>query len=490
MSDPYPRQDRGAHVNAAGRAAAGAVVLSLIVVACGSGPAHGHSAADSSGVVPLSSPASSAPTSPPSSSTPASASTSALLSPPASASVAAPPASASNAFAGTAAALANDHWSTLPPAPITARTGAASAWTGRQLLIWGGDFGPQGDQLAGDGAAYDPTTKRWTKLPAAPISARSQMAHVWTGSELFIWGGNAADGISSNGALYDPITAKWRMLPKSPLSGRTGAQAVWVDDEVIVISGDPPALSSSQQVRTDLAAFNPSTNRWTTLAPMPLTSNQLVLGVVAVATNNRLYAWELWQHAVNDADGSGTLYSGIDLYIFDPTRNSWTPDVAASRPADGLDENNAPDGIDFALWTGTNILVPFAQPWCGECPGPEASGGQGRLLNPTTNSWTKITPSPIDDLDPGDATWTGAALVLFDTGAETNGPDGSTLPGQAAAWDPQTGAWTRLPAAPLYGGDVAVWDGDELLEWGSLYVPTANSSLSSDTTGVQSGPGP
>ena len=91
---------------------------------------------------------------------------------------------------------------------------------------------------------------------------------------------------------------------------------------------------------------------------MPLTSNQLVLAVVAVATNNRLYAWEEWQHAVNNADGSGTIYSGIDLYIFDPTRNTWTPDVAASRPTDGLADNNAPDGMDSALWTGTNILVP------------------------------------------------------------------------------------------------------------------------------------
>ena len=131
------------------------------------------------------------------------------------------------------------------------------------------------------------------------------MASVWTGSELFIWGGNAADGISKAGALYNPTTQKWRTLPASPLSARAGAQAVWVDNEVIVISGDPPALSSSQQVHTDLAAFNPTTNKWTTLAPMPLVANQLVLAVVAVATNDRLYAWEEWQHAVNDADGSG-----------------------------------------------------------------------------------------------------------------------------------------------------------------------------------------
>jgi hypothetical protein len=314
------------------------------------------------------------------------------------------------------------------------------------------------------------------------------MASVWTGSELFVWGGDASDGIAGNGALYNPTTMKWRKLPPSPLSARTGAQAVWVDGEVIVIGGDPPALSKTPQVRMDLAAFSPTTNRWTTLAPMALVTNQLVLAVVAVATNDRLYAWEEWQHTTDDGGGASTIYSGIDLYIFDPTHNSWTPDAAASRPTDGSDRNNAPGGLESALWTGTNILVPPATSnWCGDCPGPAVLGGRGDLLDPSTNTWTKIPAGPIDDFNPGVFVWTGTTVIDFNTSSETNGPGGSTLPGQAAAWDPRTGAWTRLPAAPLYGGDVEVWDGNELLQWGMLQVPTANESISSDTTGLQFG---
>ena len=117
-------------------------------------------------------------------------------------------------------------------------------------------------------------------------------------------------------------------------------------------------------------------------------------------------------------------------------------------------------------------------------------GGRADLLNPSTNTWTQLPPGPIDDVNPGVFVWTGSTVIDFNTSIETNGPDGSTLPGQAAAWDPSTGAWTRLPAAPLYGGDVAVWDGEELLTWGTLVVPTANGSESSDTTGLQLGPGP
>jgi len=139
------------------------------------------------------------------------------------------------------------------------------------------------------------------------------MASVWTGSELFVWGGDAVDGISNDGALYNPTTMKWRKLPTSPLSGRVDAQAVWVDDEVIVISGDQPASSTSPQVRTDLAAFDPSTNKWTTLAPMPLVANQLVLAVVAVATNDRLYAWEEWQHTTDDGGGGAVRLGGLHV---------------------------------------------------------------------------------------------------------------------------------------------------------------------------------
>jgi hypothetical protein len=463
-------------MNATRRAVACAAAIGIVAVGCGSGSVHGRSAAESSGVVAVSSLAVGSP--------PASTS---VGSPPASTSVGSPSPSTSNGLAGTAAALANDHWSTLPPAPLTARYGSASAWTGRQLLIWGGDYDPRGDQLAGDGATYDPTTKQWTKLPAAPISARTQMASVWTGSELFIWGGDATDGISNNGALYNPATMKWRMVPSGPLSGRAGAQAVWVDDEVIVISGYPSASSTSQQVHADLAAFSPSANRWTALAPMPLTSGHVVIAVVAVATNDRVYAWEEWQH-VTDTGNEESIDSGVDLYIFDPGNNSWTPDTAASLPSDGADTNNAPAGVDSALWTGMNILVPWAQRWCGLGMCPPSLPGQDQLLDPSTNSWTMIPAGPIDNLGPAGLVWTGSALIAFDTGGTVNGPSVNVVQGQAAAWDPHSGMWTRLPAAPLFGGDVKVWDGDGLLEWGMLSAPADTGSVPSDTTGLQFGP--
>jgi Galactose oxidase, central domain len=408
-------------------------------------------------------------------------------------------ASPPEAGADSARALASDHWSTLPAAPIPIRSGAAGVWTGKQFIVWGGAAGTNSDEVRGDGAAYDPGARRWTTLPAAPISARTGMASLWTGSDLFVWGGE--DRVSdpghtvNDGALYDPATAKWQKLPPSPLSARAYATAMWLDGKVIVMGGQPVPTTSTQGQFTDLAAYDPATNAWSKLAPMPL-SEAHVLGLVAVAVGDRVYAWQLWQQVVPDpvasGEGSGeSISSGIYLDIFDPARNTWTADPSASRPVDDSDRNNAPPGVERAFSTGTDIVVPAAQPFCGDCKGPWVSGQQGRLLDVAANTWTLLPHGPVDDLEPN-VLYTGATMLAFDTNASTSGPDGNHFPGEAAVWDPMSDRWTPLPAAPLASGGnaVAVWAGDRLLEWGLFSLPTAPNAgeAPSSTDGLSFGP--
>lgn len=107
----------------------------------------------------------------------------------------------------TVAALRTAHWKALPPAPIAVRDGAVSAWTGTQMIVWGGS---DSSRSYADGAAYDPATRVWTKLPAAPLCARAGADSVWTGSVLFIWG-SFADRTNStaDGAVYNPANRRW-----------------------------------------------------------------------------------------------------------------------------------------------------------------------------------------------------------------------------------------------------------------------------------------
>src|SRR6266498_4050028 len=80
-------------------------------------------------------------------------------------------------------------WTELP-APPEIRTGAAQVWTGSQLLIWGGWFGGSDEQSPErDGVAFDASSNTWGAIPPAPIPGRSFPASAWTGNELLVWGG-------------------------------------------------------------------------------------------------------------------------------------------------------------------------------------------------------------------------------------------------------------------------------------------------------------
>ncbi len=158
-------------------------------------------------------------------------------------------------------------WSELP-APPEVRSDAATAWTGSELLVWGGYEYVGGDEDPGDdGFAFDAAARRWEPMPPSPLEGRSGSAYAWTGRELLIWGG--WDGgfrdppYFDDGAAYDPIARTWRMLPAAPIEART-AFSVWTGEELIVWGSTERAAR-----RRDGAAYDPLTNRWRTIAEGP-----------------------------------------------------------------------------------------------------------------------------------------------------------------------------------------------------------------------------
>ena len=82
-------------------------------------------------------------------------------------------------------------WRPIAAPPIAPAGGVAVAWTGRQLVVWGGQA-PGGHQPASTGAVYDPTADRWEELPPEPSAGRFGATAVWTGREVLFWGGHGA----------------------------------------------------------------------------------------------------------------------------------------------------------------------------------------------------------------------------------------------------------------------------------------------------------
>ncbi len=62
-----------------------------------------------------------------------------------------------------------------------------------------------------DGAAFDPVTRSWRKLPAAPLSSRYDARAFWTGREMIVFGGISLEGdVLGDGAAWDPAANRWR----------------------------------------------------------------------------------------------------------------------------------------------------------------------------------------------------------------------------------------------------------------------------------------
>jgi hypothetical protein len=107
-------------------------------------------------------------------------------------------------------------WTALPRTPRTPspRFGHTAVWTGTEMLVWGGcartSASPNrcGEPVM-DGAFYDPAAARkgrepWRTVPAPSfLVPRARASAAWTGRYLIVWGGEAGGAIMSDGAIYD-----------------------------------------------------------------------------------------------------------------------------------------------------------------------------------------------------------------------------------------------------------------------------------------------
>jgi len=146
----------------------------------------------------------------------------------------------------------------LPPA----YTPATAVWDGRELLAVGGTVaGPAGKPptLTRSGFAYDPGANRWRALPPLE-SGRVSFATVWTGKQLLLWGGQTEPltetkpTIPPHGLSYDPVANRWSALPAAPILGRLDPTAIWTGRSLIVW-GCRTGVGNA--TREDGAAFTP-----------------------------------------------------------------------------------------------------------------------------------------------------------------------------------------------------------------------------------------
>jgi len=102
---------------------------------------------------------------------------------------------------------ATNRWRQLPAAQ--GRIGGVAVWTGRQLLVWGGETLRAGRWVApAHGVAYSPRRNRWSALPVSPLRGRVSATAVWTGRQMIVWGGQSIGDTTphwlNDGAAFTP----------------------------------------------------------------------------------------------------------------------------------------------------------------------------------------------------------------------------------------------------------------------------------------------
>lgn len=142
----------------------------------------------------------------------------------------------------------------------SARHDHGAAWTGKELIVWGGASDLQSNNALGDGARYSPSTETWSLMgsSAASPSARSSHAMAWTGSELIVWGGYDGQFALNDGARYIPEIDRWVRMSEGPLSRRFQVASVWTGEEFFVFGG----VNSAGTCSNTYAMYDPKSDTW------------------------------------------------------------------------------------------------------------------------------------------------------------------------------------------------------------------------------------
>ena len=374
-------------------------------------------------------------------------------------------------IAGSAERLAEGSWTSIPAGPLSARSGQVTLWTGRQLLIWGGLPASSQAPALSDGATYQPASNTWSLLPPGPLEARTGSTAVWTGREALIWGGARLIGHSglfyfSGGAGYDPVTRRWRHIPAAPIAGRTDAAGIWTGRDFVVLGGDGPDALTGY---TDGAAYNPITNSWRRLPPLPLSArrsgSETGLGgateLHAVWTGRSVLMWVV-RSTVTPLFDAAEIAQHVEGFRLDSNGHHWTELATPTElpPMWGTQ----------LVWAGRKVLF-VGGTECApgmSCPAPFPSAGSIRAFVPRSNRWTSVPGSVVVNGGRGQIIWTGQALVAINGGVAVSSSTGPVLsPGDATALDPQDETWTALPRCPVgetYTPSIA-WTGHQLLFW-------------------------
>ena len=260
-------------------------------------------------------------------------------------------------------------WTELPTPPLSPRTGSIAVWTGSKAIFVGGQTDafcpPNADcavppTYARDGAAYDPSTKKWTSIAPAPAAVAYYTPHVLVDGLLVIVDDDHA------WHAYDPEQDAWQPLPNPP------TRTEYNSESLSATGGSVYTLGKGGEVLVlDIAG-----KAWSTLPPS--------------TTQPRL------ENSVLQATPEGVVKIGVDATARnDGTEPSYLiADVYRDGAWHRAERSNMTGGYTWH-WTGERLVSPT--PTCvdgGEVnPFPRCIP-EGGIFDPATGRWDELPQAP------------------------------------------------------------------------------------------------
>lgn len=153
------------------------------------------------------------------------------------------------------------------------------------------------------------TPETWTEL-APLLFATSEMPAVWLDGEIITVGGfisgEGSVTITNGAAAYNPSTNTWRELAPLPEARHHGMAAAY-NGQVYFFGGSPPPSFGGT---ANAWAYDPTTDTWREIAPLP----EPRTAGSAVVLDEAIYV----------VGGIGYFGQETPLLRYDPASNSWT----------------------------------------------------------------------------------------------------------------------------------------------------------------------
>ena len=284
-------------------------------------------------------------------------------------------------------------WTTKTPMPTARATLIAGVING-QLYAMGG-FGPSfvyGSPTPTAYEAYDPASDTWTPKASAPTVRALAGAGV-INDKLYVVGGcfysDCRIFYTNTLEVYDPTSNSWATL--APMPTARSQMAVGVIGAKLYVAGGMQQCAPCTPLAT-LEVYDPSTNTWTTKSPMP-TAVTLAAGAVV---NGIMYV----------IGGVSTVGIVATVQAYDPVSDTWS--TKASMPT-------------ARSWGAAAVANGLVYVMGGMGSAGASAVTTNEAYDPSTGTWTTQADLPTARYGPAAGTINGVVYVVGGANAYTTG---------------------------------------------------------------------